>query len=177
MEVTPFSWPINCSNIFVVYMFHIIIVRSSLPEYILSPIISIAYTHPLWPWYIFISPVYILKALIVGSQPATNIWVSDNYIHLIASLEATKPFTILFWSRSMHLTILSQDAVKSMFNFEDYIPHKIGSANFKIDIHVNVSHSHCLTVQSFDIEMILLCGAEIIWFIRFVWPIKGVKLF
>ena len=72
-------------------------------------------------------------------------------MHLIASLEAIKLLITLFYSRSIHLIILSQEAVKSMLYNGDIIPQEIGSANLKIAMQFPVSLSHCLTVQSFDI--------------------------
>jgi len=72
-------------------------------------------------------------------------------MHLIASFDAMKLLITLFYSRSMHLIILSQDAVNSILYNGDIIPQDIGSANLKIAMQFPVSLSHYLTVQSFDI--------------------------
>ena len=52
-------------------------------------------------------------------------------MHLIASLDAMKLLTTLFDSKSMHLTILSQEAVNNMLWTVETIATDIGSANLK----------------------------------------------
>jgi len=56
-------------------------------------------------------------------------------MHLIASLDAMKLLTILFCSKSTHLIILSQEAVKSMLYSFDKMAHEIGSANLNTAWH------------------------------------------
>ena len=75
-------------------------------------------------------------------------------MHLMASLEAMKLLTTLFSPKSMHLIILSQEAVNSMLNVLDTLPTEIGSANLKTAMQRPVSYSHYLTVQSLEVVMI-----------------------
>ena len=78
-------------------------------------------------------------------------------MHLMASLEAMKLLTILLYSRSTHLTILSHEAVKSILYFSDILTTETGSANLKTPVQIPVSYSHVLTVQSFEaVTMVLL---------------------
>lgn len=112
-------------------------------------------------------------ALIIGSQPATIIYLSVTSKHLIASFEAMKLLTILLSPKSMHLIILSQEAVKSILNSLLTNPHEIGSANLKIEIYNPDSKSHYLTVQSLEVVSKNDVSVVTISLIRFVWPIRG----
>jgi hypothetical protein len=95
-------------------------------------------------------------------------------MHLIASFEAIKLLTTLLYSRSIHLTILSQEAVKSILYFADILTTEMGSANLKIPTQTPVSYSHCLTVQSFEAVTMVL-SVETMQLILLVWPMSGAK--
>ena len=100
-------------------------------------------------------------------------YLSLIYMHLIASFEAINDLTTLFVSRSTHLIILSQEAVKSILNCGLTLQVEIGSANLKTATHAPVSQSHCLTVQSLDDVIMKDVSVLTMQLILFVCPIRG----